>query len=322
MNERIVEFMDVEKEETRHKAYTMKECPECGSTNIVRDYRRGEIVCADCGLVVTEKIIDERPEWRAFTREERWKKRRIGPPITSTIHDKGLSTIIDWRGIDAHGRKLKFKKRMEIIRWRKWQMRTRIHSSLDRNLAQAMSELDRIGAQLGLPRNVREEAATIYRRGVERGLVRGRSIEAVMAASIYAACRIKRIPRTIDEIAEFTKSKRKDIARCYRLLLREVNVKVPLVNAEEYIPRIASDLVLSGSVQRRAVKILRAAKVAQLTAGKDPSGLAAASLYIAALLENERRTQKEIADAAKVTEVTIRNRYKDLVKKLNIKLPA
>ncbi|MCS7363924.1 MAG: transcription initiation factor IIB [archaeon GB-1867-035] len=305
-----------------HKVQIIKECPECGSTNIIRDYKRGELVCADCGLVVTEKIIDERPEWRAFTKEEKWKKRRIGPPITSTIHDKGLSTVIDWRGRDAHGKKLKFKKRMEIIRWRKWQMRTRIYSSLDRNLAQAMGELDRIGAQLGLPRNVREEAATIYRKSVEKGLVRGRSIEAVMAASIYAACRIKKIPRTIDEIARFTRSKRKDIARCYRLLLRKVDVKVPLVNAEEYIPRIASDLGLSGKVQGRAVEILRAAKVAQLTAGKDPSGLAAASLYIATLLENERRTQKEIANAAKVTEVTIRNRYKDLVRKLNIKLPS
>jgi len=303
------------------KLTIIEKCPECGSTHLIRNYERGEIVCTNCGLVITEKIIDTGPEWRAFTPEEKQKRSRVGSPITLTVHDKGLSTVIDWRDKDAFGKKLEPRRRIEVIRWRKWQIRTRVHSSIDRNLAQAMSELDRISSQLGLPKSIKEEAAVIYRKAVEKGLVRGRSIEAVMAASIYAACRTQKIPRTIDEIAKFTRSGRKDVARCYRLLLREVDIKVPLADAEAFIPRIASDLHLSGMVQRRAAEIVRAAKAYGITAGKDPAGLAAAAIYIASLLENEKRTQKEIAHAARVTEVTVRNRYKELVRKLKIELP-
>jgi len=299
----------------------IEKCPECGSTHLIRNYERGEIVCADCGLVITEKIVDSGPEWRAFTPEEKQKRSRVGSPTTLTIHDKGLSTVIDWRDKDAMGKKLEPKRRIEVIRWRKWQIRTRVHSSIDRNLAQAMSELDRISAQLSLPKSVKEEAAIIYRRAVEKGLVRGRSIEAVMAASIYAACRAQKIPRTIEEISKYTRSGRKDVARCYRLLLKETNVKIPLADAETFIPRIISELNLSGSVESKAIEIVRRAKEMALTAGKDPSGLAAAAIYIASLLEGEKKTQKEIAKAAKVTEVTVRNRYKELIKKLKIPLP-
>jgi len=300
----------------------VERCPECNSPNLVRNYEKGELVCGDCGLVIFERLMDRGPDWRAFTREETWKKKRVGPPTTLMIHDKGLSTIIDWRGRDAQGRKLKVKRRLEVFRWRRWQIRSRIHGSLDRNLAQAMNELERIGSQLELPRNIMEEASLIYRKAAEMGLVRGRSIISVMAASIYAACRIKNLPRTLDEISVFTRSSVKDVARCYRLILKEVKVKVPLVNAESYISRIASSLNLSGAVQGRAAEILKEARKARITSGKDPSGLAAASLYIASIIEGERRTQKQLASAAGVTEVTVRNRYKDLVLKLEIELPT
>jgi len=309
-------------EKTTVSIQTIEKCPECGSTHLIRNYERGEMVCADCGLVITEKIVDSGPEWRAFTPEERQKRSRVGSPTTLTIHDKGLSTVIDWRDKDAMGKKLEPKRRIEVIRWRKWQIRARVHSSIDRNLAQAMSELDRISAQLSLPKTVKEEAAMIYRKAVEKGLVRGRSIEAVMAASIYAACRTQKIPRTIEEIAKYTRSGRKEVARCYRLILKEINIRIPLADAETFVPRIASELGLSGSVQSKAIEIIRKAKEMVLTVGKDPAGLAAAAVYIASLMENEKRTQKEIARAAKVTEVTVRNRYKELVKKLKIPLPV
>ncbi|MEM2136907.1 MAG: transcription initiation factor IIB [Candidatus Methanomethylicia archaeon] len=299
----------------------IEKCPECGSTHLIRNYERGEIVCTNCGLVISEKMVDTGPEWRAFTPEERQKRSRVGSPTTLTVHDKGLSTVIDWRDKDAMGKKLEPKRRIDVIRWRKWQIRTRVHSSIDRNLAQAMSELDRISAQLSLPKSIKEEAAVIYRKAVGRGLVRGRSIEAVMAASIYAACRTQKLPRTLEEIAKYNRSGRKDVARCYRLILKEIGVRIPLADAETFIPRIASELNLGGSIQSKATEIVRKAKGMAITAGKDPAGLAAAAIYIAALLENERRTQKEIAHAAKVTEVTVRNRYKELVKKLKIPLP-
>ncbi|MCQ5341054.1 MAG: transcription initiation factor IIB [Candidatus Methanomethylicia archaeon] len=296
-------------------------CPNCGSTSFVNNYERGEVVCTNCGLVVTEKVIDRGPEWRAFTSEERDKRSRVGSPLSPTVHDKGLSTVIDWRDKDAMGRKLEPKKRIEILRWRKWQIRTRVHSSIDRNLAQAMSELDRISSQLELPKSVKEEAAVIYRKAVEKGLVRGRSIESVMAAAIYAACRTQKVPRTLDEIAKYTKAGRKDVARCYRLLLKEVNIKIPIADPIDFTVRIGSILNLSGITQHRAAEIIREAKKRGITAGKDPAGLAAAAIYIASLLENERRTQKEIAQAAQVTEVTVRNRYKELMRELKIEIP-
>ena len=312
---------DIRKEEEKPETKTVvQRCPECGSTQFYEDYERGELVCANCGLVVSEKIIDRGPEWRAFTPDEREKRSRVGAPLSPTLHDQGLSTVIDWRNKDALGRKLEPKKRIEILRWRKWQIRTRVHSSLDRNLAQAMSELDRISSQLNLPRSIKEEAAVIYRKAVEKGLVRGRSIESVVAASIYAACRTQKIPRTLDEIAKYTKAGRKDVARCYRLLLHEVNLPIPIADPIDFIPRIGDALGLSGATQHRAAEIIRQARKLGTTAGKDPAGLAAAAIYIASLLENERRTQKEIAQAAQVTEVTVRNRYKELIRELNIQV--
>jgi transcription initiation factor TFIIB len=296
-------------------------CPNCGSANFVRSFERGEVTCSNCGLVITDKIIDRGPEWRAFTSEERDKRSRVGSPLSPTVHDRGLSTVIDWRDKDAMGRKLEPRKRIEILRWRKWQIRTRVHSSLDRNLAQAMSELDRISSQIGLPKSVKEESAVIYRKAVEKGLVRGRSIESVMAAAIYAACRTQKVPRTLDEIARYTKAGRKDVARCYRLLLREVDVNIPIADPVDFITRIGGALELSGTTQHKAAEIIRDAKKMGITAGKDPAGLAAAAIYVASLLENERRTQKEIAQAAQVTEVTVRNRYKELMKELGIEVP-
>jgi len=294
---------------------------ECPPDKIVFDEERGEYICIETGEVIEERVVDRGPEWRAFTPEEKERRSRTGSPITPTIHDGGLTTIIDWRDKDATGKKLELKKRLEVMRWRKWQIRTRIQSSIDRNLAQAIAELERIADQLNLPKPVKEEAAIVYRKAVERGLVRGRAIESVVAAAVYAACRKHRIPRTLDEIAKYTKTGRKEVARCYRLLLRELDLRIPIVDPKDFVPKIASVLRLSGATVRLAMEILDKAKDRGVTAGKDPAGLAAAAIYIAALLNDERKTQKEVASVAGVTEVTVRNRYKELAKLLGIQLP-
>ncbi len=287
---------------------------KCPSGNIVFDEERGEWICADTGEVIEERVIDRGPEWRAFTTEERERRSRTGAPLTATLHDGGLSTVIDWYDKDATGRKLDLRKRLEMIRLRKWHTRTRMHSSVDRNIAQAITELERIADKLGLPKIVREEAAIIYRKAVEKELVRGRAIESVVAAALYAACRIHKIPRTLDEIAKHTKSGRKEVARCYRLLVRELGLRIPLVDPADFVHRIATMLGLSGATVKTAIEIIERAKNAGVTAGKDPAGIAAAAVYIAALLNDERRTQKEVATAAGVTEVTVRNRYKELLR--------
>lgn len=294
------------------------ECPECGSTQLVHDYERAELVCDECGLVIEEDFIDVGPEWRAFDHDQRMKRSRVGAPMTYTIHDKGLSTMIDWRNRDSYGKSLSSRSRAQLYRLRKWQRRIRVSNATERNLAFALSELDRLASTLGLSRDVREAAAVVYRKAVDQNLIRGRSIEGVAAAALYAACRQCSVPRTLDEISEFSRVGRKEIGRTYRFVSRELGLKLMPTSPIDYVPRFASGLNLKGDVQSKAVEILRQAGEKELTSGRGPTGVAAAAIYIASILCGERRTQREVADVAGVTEVTIRNRYKELAEELDI----
>ena len=296
-------------------------CPECGSGNLIHDYDTGETVCGSCGLVLHEQMMDKGPEWRAFTQEEKESRSRVGIPTSFSVHDKGLSTAIGRVDRDAFGRKLPLQTRLQMWRLRKWQIRSRVHSSVDRNLAQAMAELDRLSDKSYIPPSVKEKAAVIYRKALDKGLVRGRSIAAIAAASLYAACRDTGTPRTLREIAEASLVDKKDVARCYRLLLRELGVQMPIADPLTYISKIAERTGISGKTQGMAIQILSDAKRRRAAAGKDPMGLAAAALYLACLQNDEKKTQKDIAEAAGVTEVTVRNRYKSLKRQLGLALP-
>lgn len=296
------------------------ECPECGSRHLAQDYDRGELICEECGLVVDDQYVDEGPEWRAFDMQQEQSRARTGAPITQMVHDKGLSTSIDRSNRDSYGKSIPSKKKAQIYRLRKWQRRIRVSDATERNLAYALTELDRMASTMGLPKNIRERAAVIYRKAVKKNLIRGRSIISVVAASLYAACRKASVPRTLDEIAEASTSDRKEIGRTYRFLSRELVLKLKPTRPEEYLSRFCSELGLSGKVQREAEKIIKQAEEKELISGKGPTGLAAASIYIASIKENQRRTQREVADVAAVTEVTVRNRYKELVEKLGIEI--
>lgn len=278
-------------------------------------------MCGDCGLVVREQMMDKGPEWRAFTQEEKASRSRVGVPTSYSVHDKGLSTAISRIDRDAFGRKLPLKTRLQMWRLRKWQIRSRVHSSVDRNLAQAMAELDRLSDKVYITPSVKEKAAVVYRKALEKGLVRGRSIAAIAAAALYAACRTTGAARTLREIAEASLVDKKDVARCYRLLLRELNIQMPIADPLVYLSKIAEKSGISGPTQGRAIAILKKAKRERASAGKDPMGLAAAALYIACLQMGEKKTQKDIAEAAGVTEVTVRNRYKTLKRQLHLKVP-
>lgn len=307
--------------ETQTRQELKDKCPECGGTNLIHDYDTGETICGGCGLVLREQMMDKGPEWRAFTREEKESRSRVGVPTSYSMHDKGLSTAIGRVDRDAFGRKLPLSTRLQMWRLRKWQIRSRVHSSVDRNLAQAMSELDRLSDKAYIPGPVKERAAVIYRKALDKGLVRGRSIAAIAAAALYAACRITETPRNLREIAESSLVNKKDVARCYRLLLRELSVQMPISDPLTYISKIAENARISGQTQGLAVKVLHEARQKRVAAGKDPMGLAAATLYIATKLNDEKKTQKEIAEAAGVTEVTVRNRYKTLKRQLGLALP-
>jgi transcription initiation factor TFIIB len=304
----------------RQKIEETIKCPECGSTHLSKDYSRAELVCRDCGLVIDQDFIDHGPEWRAFDSEQREKRARTGAPMTYTIHDKGLSTMIGWQNRDSYGKSIPTRNRAQLYRLRKWQTRTRISDSTERNLAIALSSLDRMSSTLGLPRNVRETAAMIYRKAVRRKLIRGRSIEGVSAAVLYAACRQCNVPRTLEEIGRVANMPKKEIGRNYRNISRKLELKLLPTTPHDYISRFCSKLSLSSDVQAKTNEILKKAANEELTSGRGPTGLAAAALYMATILCGERRTQREVADVAGVTEVTIRNRYKELAEKLDINI--
>jgi transcription initiation factor TFIIB len=294
------------------------QCPECGSTHLSKDYSRAELVCRNCGLVLDEDIIDHGPEWRAFDSEQREKRARTGAPMTYTIHDKGLSTVIGWKNRDFFGKSIPTRNRAQFYRLRKWQRRIRISDATERSIASALSELDRMASGMSLPRTVRETAAMVYRKAAKRNLVRGRSIEGVASASLYAACRQCHVPRTLDEISNAAHMSRKEIGRTYRYISRELELKLLPTIPRDYISRFCSELKLSAEVQAKTLNILVEATNKELTSGRGPTGIAAASLYIASILCGERRTQREVAEVAGVTEVTIRNRYKEITEKLDI----
>ena len=296
-------------------------CPECGSVNLIHDYDTGETVCGDCGLVLYGQMMDKGPEWRAFTQEEKASRSRVGMPTSYSVHDKGLSTAISQIDRDAFGRKLPLSTRLLMWRLRKWQIRSRAHSSVDRNLAQAMAELDRLSDKVYIPRPIKEKAAVIYRKALDKSLVRGRSIAAITAAAAYAACRGSGTPRALHEIAEASLVDKRDVARCYRLLLRELDMHMSIPDPLTYVSKIAEGTGISGKTQGIAMRILREARKKRADVGKDPMGLAAAALYIASLQNNEKKTQKDIAEAAGVTEVTVRNRYKTLKRQLKLEVP-
>jgi transcription initiation factor TFIIB len=293
-------------------------CPRCGKGPMVVDTAGGELFCSNCGYVVKEKIAELGPEWRAFSPEEKNDRARTGSPSSLAMHDKGLATVIGLENKDANGKSLPASMKATVERLRTWDGRSKVHESADRNRRQAFSELDRLVDKLNVNDAVIEKAAYIYRKALDRGLIRGRSISGLVAASIYAACRDTETPRTLKDISALSNIKKKEIARCYRLLFRELDLRMPVVDPVKCIPRIASKAGLQERTKRRAIEILRKAEETRTSAGKDPMGFAAAALYVACVLENENKTQKDVADAASVTEVTIRNRYKGLKVTLHI----
>ena len=234
------------------------------------------------------------------------------------MHDMGLATIIGQADKDATGKPLSSSMRSTIERLRTWDSRSQVHEPVDRNFRQAFSELDRLKDKLAVGDAVVEKAAYIYRKALEKGLVRGRSISALIASALYAACRDTETPRTLKDIGSASNIKRKDIARCYRLLLRELGLRMPVVDPIKCVARIASKAELSEKTKREAAKILKTAEENKISAGKDPMGLAAAALYVACVTNGENKTQRDVAEAAGVTEVTIRNRYKGLKLALNL----
>jgi transcription initiation factor TFIIB len=293
-------------------------CSVCGSDQIITDSESGEVICSKCGQVISDKILETTPEWRNFPESDGSNDRsRTGMSTSLARHDMGLSTIIGRTDRDASGQKIDALMRATMERLKTWNMRTQTHTPTDRNLKQAFFQLDVLKDKLGLTDTIVEKTAYIYRKAQERMLIRGRTISGILAAAMYISCRELGTPRTLKDIAAVSNVKLKEVARSYRLLCFELDLKIPMVDPMKCIARVANKAKLNEKTKRQAAEIMNnVIKRETLSAGKDPMGLAASTLYLASLNSSENITQADIAEAAGVTEVTIRNRVKDLKKQL------
>ena len=202
-------------------------CNRCGKNSVITDQNTDERFCGKCGYVIPEVVQDTGPEWRSFSKDGPGQDpTRTGSPTSLAMHDRGLSTNIGLLNKDSSGKPLSSSMKSTIERLRTWDSRSKANSSSDRNLRQALGELSALKDKLTLTDAVIEKASYIYRKANEKNLVRGRSISAMLAASLYAACRDAETPRTLNDLSESANIKRKDVARCYRLLNRELDLKI------------------------------------------------------------------------------------------------
>jgi len=293
-------------------------CLICQNNRIVTDSESGEVICSNCGTVISDRNQEiSRPEWRFYSAEQENDRSRTGIPITLAKVDMGLATLIGKDDRDASGHLLDGAMRNRMQRLRRWDLRTRNHTASDKNLLQAFSKLDVLKDKLALSDAVVEKIAYIYRKVQHRGLIRGRTISGLIAAAIYAGCREMETPWTLKDIAAASNVKRKDIARNYRMLLFELNLKVPNADPIKCIVKVANRANLTENTKREAIAIMKDITKKEISAGKDPMGLAATVLYLSCLRTGEETTQTQIAQASGVTEVTVRNRLKELKRKLH-----
>jgi transcription initiation factor TFIIB len=296
-------------------------CSVCGRMQTaITDPESGEVLCSYCGLVIAERNLDlANPERRAFTTEESDKRARTGAPTSLSRHDRGLPTLMGKPTRDAAGQKLDASSHSTYKRLKTWDDRVQLHSSTDRNLWKAFSELSMLRDKLGLSDSLLEEIAYMYRKIEDNGLVRGRTIRGMLVACVYVACRKSGHPRTLKDISAKSNIKRKDIAKNCRLVMEELDISSSVVDPMKCIVRVANAAQLGEKTTRHAFKMMsELLRKKTLTAGKDPMGLAASILYIATKETGETKTQLDMAKASGVTEVTIRNRIRALVKDLNL----
>ena len=286
-------------------------CSVCKSGRPIADPESGELVCSDCGLVFSEKASENRAEWRNFGSENN-DRARTGSPASLAKHDMGLNTVIGNNNKDSRGQNIDPSMHSTMQRLRIYNFRSQAHTSTDRNLMRAFGELGRQRDKLGMSDAMIDKTAYIYRKALGKGLVRGRSTSAILAAAIYISCRKMGAVRSLKDIGEITDVKRKVISRSYRILIQQLEMIMPVIDPIKCIAKIANKAKLSEKSKRMAIDTMKDLVNTEASAGKRPMGLAATILYLSCMRNDEVVTQKYIAEAAGVTEVTIRNRIKDL----------
>jgi transcription initiation factor TFIIB len=285
-------------------------CSLCKSESAITDPESAEIVCTKCGMVISDKI-----ETRHSLEPKNTKIRAM--PTSLARHD-GLYTLIGRTDKDAGGHKIKPYVHSTMGRLRTWNLRIQTDISTDRNLLPAYNELSILKPKLGLSDAIIQKTARVYRKAQEQGLIRGRSMSAVLTASIYISCRELGIPKTLKEIAQANNISGKMVPKAYRMLLSKLDLKIPNCDPTKCIVRIANKVGLKENTKRIAIDIMDNLVKKEISAGKDPMAFAATVLYISCLKTGEKKTQKDISEAAGVTGVTIRNRLKELTNTIQI----
>ena len=286
-------------------------CPDCVSRNVELDDNRGELICKECGLVIEDNIIDPGPDWRNYQGQE--DSSRVGAPDNPLVHDKGRGTDFNWR--EAKG-----KTRSAFFRMDRWQRTTRLGSSKDRSLATAFQMLKRIGHQMGAGSSVINATADIYRAAVDADLIKGRSIDSILAAALYGGCRETGNPRTLAEISRWSRVGQKEIGSTWRLLAKSLKIRTRPPEPEAFLGRFCSELGLKPDTERVARELIVKLKEKDFSNGRSPVVVCAGSIYVAAAMNKQRRTQREISEITDVTEVSIRNCYKALIDLLDMTL--
>lgn len=291
----------------------------CSKGPLITDNTAGEVLCGSCGLVLIEKVEDTGPESRIHDMEEYMTRSRTGRGVSLAMYDMGLPTVISSEGKDASGNFLSSYTKYTFNRLRLWDKRSKSRST-DRNLKIAFITLDALKTKLAIPDMVIEKTAYIYRKALSMKISRGRSITGLTCAALYAACRQTDTPRTLHDIAQAGNINKKNLSRSYRDLIKILDLKVKPFDSSEFITRISSEVGISEKTQRDALNIISQATEKEISAGKNPMGLAAAALHISCVLNEERKKQADIAKASGITAVTIRNRSMALRKDLGIKI--
>jgi len=287
----------------------------CKTYPVITDSYRGEVFCGGCGLVLVQNLDDTSHENRSFSSEDFMKNARTGPPMSLTMFDKGLSTVIGTNK-DFSGNSLSSKTKFEFNRLRMWDQRSK--SRTTSSLSKAFTLLHGMKTKLGVPDNVVENAAFIYRKAVNAKLTRGRTMASLISASLYASCRQNNTPRTLDDIAKAGNIERRILSRDLRTIIKKLGLKLNQYNITSFIVKISNNLNLSEKTKRDAFDILKRCEDAMITAGKNPVAQAAASLYIASILNGEKISQKKFSKESGVSDVTIRNRSNMIKKTLQI----
>src|SRR5215469_16977478 len=297
---------------------TLEKCPGCNNEKLITDPDSGEVICNNCGRVLSDKLFETGPEWRTFAADKAEVRARSGMPESLARHDMGLSTMIGRAGRDPSGNKLDPTMRVTMNRLATWDMRSQLNTPKDRSLSQAFFELDVLKDKLGLSDGIVEKTAYIYRKAQSNNLTRGRTISGVLAAAVYIACREMGAHRTLDDIATACNVTRKELSKNFRALHTRLDLKIPLQDPIVCIAKVANKVKLSEKTKRQAAEIMSNVMKERISAGKDPMGLAASVLYLSSIKTGESVTQMSIARAAGVTEVTVRTRSKDLKSKLQL----